>query len=35
VGADAIVPAPSDGSISVFVSDPTDLLIDVNGYFAP
>ena len=35
VGAGAIVPAASDGSISVFASDPTDLLIDVNGYFAP
>jgi hypothetical protein len=35
VGAGAIVPAASDGSISVSASDPTDLLIDVNGYFAP
>jgi hypothetical protein len=35
VGAAAIVPAASDGSISVSASDPTHLLIDVNGYFAP
>ena len=31
----AIVPAGSNGSISVFASNPTDLIIDVNGYFAP
>ena len=33
----AIVPAGSDaaGSIDVFATDRTDLLIDVNGYFAP
>jgi hypothetical protein len=33
----AIVPAGSDasGSIDVFASEPTHLLIDVNGYFAP
>ena len=29
----AIVPAGTSGSISVFVSDPTNLIIDVNGYF--
>ena len=31
----AIVPAGSAGSTSVYVSNPTDLIIDVNGYFAP
>jgi hypothetical protein len=31
----AIVPAAANGDVSVFVSDDTDLVIDVNGYFAP
>jgi hypothetical protein len=31
----AIVPAAADGSISVFASNDTDLVIDINGYFAP
>jgi hypothetical protein len=31
----AIVPAGSDGSISVYTSDATDVLFDINGYFAP
>ena len=31
----AIVPAGANGAISVFVTDPTDLVIDINGYFAP
>jgi hypothetical protein len=31
----AIVPAGSGGEISVFVSDTADLILDVNGYFAP
>ena len=31
----AIVPAGTSGDISVFASDPTNLLIDINGYFAP
>ena len=31
----AIVPAGTGGAISVFTSDSTDLLIDINGYFAP
>jgi hypothetical protein len=31
----AIVPSGTGGSINVFVSDQTDLIIDVNGYFAP
>ncbi len=31
----AIVPSGSNGAISVFVSDATDVIIDINGYFAP
>ena len=31
----AIVPAGQDGKISVYPSQDTDLVIDVNGYFAP
>jgi hypothetical protein len=31
----AIVPAGTAGSVDVFASNPTDLVIDVNGYFAP
>ena len=31
----AIVPAGVNGAIAVYVSDPTDLIIDINGYFAP
>jgi hypothetical protein len=31
----AIVPAAVNGDISVFVSNPSDVVIDVNGYFAP
>ncbi len=31
----AIVPAGSDGAISVFAYAATDLIIDINGYFAP
>jgi virginiamycin B lyase len=30
----AIVPAGTDGSISVFASNTTDVFIDINGYFA-
>jgi hypothetical protein len=30
----AIVPAAANGDISVFVSNPSDVVIDVNGYFA-
>lgn len=29
----AIVPAGSDGGIQVLATDPTDLVIDINGYF--
>jgi hypothetical protein len=37
VGNEAIVPAgtATGGPISVFADDPTDLVIDINGYFAP
>ncbi|HEV2963586.1 MAG TPA: hypothetical protein VG649_17295 [Candidatus Angelobacter sp.] len=31
----AIVPAGANGDVDVFVTDNTDLVIDVNGYFAP
>jgi hypothetical protein len=31
----AIVPAGTSGSIDVYASNTTDLIIDVNGYFAP
>ena len=30
-----IVPAGSGGSVDVYASDPTDLIIDINGYYAP
>jgi hypothetical protein len=30
----ALVPAGASGAVSVFASDDTDLIIDVNGYFA-
>jgi len=29
------VPAGSDGNVSIFVSDDADVILDVNGYFAP
>ena len=31
----AIVPAGTGGAVSVYVTDATDLIIDINGYFAP
>jgi hypothetical protein len=31
----AIVPAGTNGAITVVAGNPTDLIIDVNGYFAP
>ena len=30
----AIVPAGANGAVSVFVSDASDVIIDINGYFA-
>ena len=36
VAANAVVvPAGTGGAISVFTTDATDLVIDINGYFAP
>jgi len=29
----ALVPAGSGGAVSVFVTDPTDVILDINGYF--
>lgn len=29
----AIVPAAASGAVSVFVTDPTDVVLDINGYF--
>jgi len=31
----AIVPAGTDGSINSYVTDATDLILDISGYFAP
>lgn len=31
----AIVPAGSNGSVSIFVTNRSDVVIDINGYFAP
>ncbi|HLJ17143.1 MAG TPA: hypothetical protein VKV15_21800 [Bryobacteraceae bacterium] len=31
----AIVPAGTGGAVSVFVTDPTDVIMDINAYFAP
>ena len=31
----AIVPAGANGAVSVFASNPTDLIVDINGYFVP
>jgi len=31
----AIVPAGTNGAISVFATNATDVIIDINGYFAP
>ncbi len=30
----AIVPAGTNGAVSVYVTDPTDVILDINGYFA-
>jgi hypothetical protein len=30
----AIVPAGMNGAVSVFVTDASDVLFDINGYFA-
>jgi hypothetical protein len=31
----AIVPAGTGGAVSAYVTDATQLILDVNGYFAP
>jgi hypothetical protein len=31
----AIVPAGTTGAIYVWMTEPADVLIDINGYFAP
>jgi hypothetical protein len=31
----AIVAAGANGAIDVFASNPTNVIIDINGYFAP
>jgi hypothetical protein len=31
----ALVPTGTGGAISIYVSDPTDVLFDINGYFGP
>ncbi len=31
----AIVPAGTSGEVSIFVSDAADVILDINGYFAP
>jgi hypothetical protein len=31
----AIVPAGVNGAISIYVSNTTDVIIDIDGYFAP
>jgi hypothetical protein len=31
----AIVPAGSNGAVSVFATDTTDVVLDINGYFVP
>ncbi len=35
VGNAAVVPAGTAGSIDIFASDPTNVVIDINGYYAP
>jgi hypothetical protein len=31
----AIVPAGTSGEISIYVTDRTQVILDINGYFAP
>jgi len=31
----AIVPAGAEGAISIYVTNPTQVVLDINGYFAP
>jgi hypothetical protein len=34
-GAAIALPAGTNGAINVYVSYPTDMSFDINGYFAP
>ncbi|MGA1990859.1 MAG: hypothetical protein ABSH46_07345, partial [Bryobacteraceae bacterium] len=31
----AIVPAGTNGAVSIYVTNPTQVILDINGYFAP
>jgi hypothetical protein len=31
----AIIPAGTNGAVSFVAGNPTDLILDINGYFAP
>jgi len=31
----AIVPAGTNGAVSIYVTDRTQVILDINGYFAP
>src|ERR1019366_765269 len=31
----AIVPAGDQGAVSIYVTNTTDVILDINGYFAP
>ena len=31
----AIVPAGTNGAVNVYVTDTTNVILDINGYFAP
>ncbi len=31
----ALVPSGTNGGVSAFVTNTTDLVLDINGYFAP
>jgi hypothetical protein len=31
----AIIPAGTNGAINVFVTNPTQVILDIDGYFAP
>lgn len=35
VANEAIVPAGSNGAVSVYVTDPSDVILDISGYIAP
>jgi hypothetical protein len=34
-GHPALVPSGSDGAVSAFVTDQTNLILDIDGLFAP